>query len=218
MIMKTPSPSKFAGPQSVQACLLPLLFFLALVCGGCLSKPALRTQLFAFQTPPPATSSSSTRVLTLRSVTVSPIFDNNSFIYRTGSETYEIDHYASFMASPGQAIGIAVRAHLLASGLFQNVVASGTSSRADVFMEVHVTELYGDFSQPGHPAAMLAMQITLLPATDANNRRPILQKEYSSRIPLEKNTAADVMTGWDTALGEIMTDFLSDVARKARRQ
>ncbi len=218
MIMKTPSSSKPTGSQHVRACLLSLLFLLALICNGCLSKPALRTQLFAFQTPPPAASPSSMRVLALRPVTVSPIFDNNSFIYRTGPETYEIDHYASFMASPGQSIGIAVRAHLLASGLFQNVIEAGSPARADVLMGVHVTELYGDFSQPGHPAAVLAMQITLVPVMNANNRRPILQKEYSSRIPLEKNTAADVMTAWDTGLGEIMTDFLSDVARRAGRQ
>ena len=207
--MKTLSSSKSAA--------VFLLFLLALICNGCLSKPALQTQLFAFQNPPPAATVSSTRVLGLRSVTVSPLFDNNSFIYRTGAETYEIDHYANFMASPGQAIGIAVRAHLLASGFFQNVVEADSTARADMLMEVHVTELYGDFSQPGHPASVLAMRVTLLPATDANNHRPFLQKDYSSRIPLKKNTAADVMAGWDTALGEVMTELLSDVARKGRR-
>lgn len=143
----------------------------------------------------------------LRSVDVSPVFDNNSFIYRTGPETYEIDHYASFMAAPGQAIAIGIRSRLLASGHFRNVVDSGSLVPANVLMEVHVSELYGDFSQPGKDAAVLSMRITLFRAENSGNRRPLFQNDYSRRIALKKNTAADVMAGWNEALNEIMTDF-----------
>jgi len=148
----------------------------------------------------------------LRSVTVSPVFDNNSFIYRTGPETYEMDPYASFMAAPGQAIGIAMRARLLAGGRFRNVVEPGSLAPANLLMEVQVSELYGDFSQAGKGAAVLSMRITLFRVDNAGNRRPIVQKDYSRHIALKKNTAADVMAGWDEALNEIMTEFTGDLA------
>lgn len=210
MIMITQSQPKSAGSLSVWASAL-LLLLIALVGNGCLSKPALRTQIFAFQSPPPATDASSMGVVMLRSVSVSPVFDNNSFIYRTGPETYEIDPYASFMAAPGQAIGIATRARLLAGGHFRNVVEPGSLVPANQLMEVNVSELYGDFSQPGKGAAVLSLRITLFHVDNAGNRRPLLQKEYSRHVALKKNTAADVMAGWNEALDEIVTEFTGDL-------
>jgi|HubBroStandDraft_5_1064220.scaffolds.fasta_scaffold247381_1 hypothetical protein len=210
MIMITQSQSKSAGSLSVRAAAL-LLLLIALVGNGCLSKPSLRTQIFAFQSPPAATAASSMGVVMLRSVTVSPVFDNNSFIYRTGPETYEIDPYASFMATPGEAIGIAVRARLLASGHFGNVVEPGSLAKANQLMEVNVSELYGDFSQPGKGTAVLSLRITLFRVDNAGNRRPLLQKDYSRQIALKKNTAADVMAGWNEALNEIVTEFTGDL-------
>jgi hypothetical protein len=214
MIMITQSQSKSARAQSAWAGVLSLLL-IALLGNGCLSKPALRTQMFAFQSPPPAASETG-GVVVLRSVTMSPVFDNNSFIYRTGPETYEIDPYASFMAAPGQAIAIAVRARLLASGHFRNVVEPGSLAPANFLMEVHVSELYGDFSQPGKGAAVLSLRIALFRVDNAGNRRPILQKDYSRHIAVKNNTAADVMAGWDEALSEIVTEFNEDLSGGAR--
>jgi hypothetical protein len=214
--MITQSQSKLARSQCHWTGAL-LLLLIALGVTGCLSKPALRTQMFAFQSPPPASAASPTSgILMLRSVTVSPVFDNNSFIYRTGPETYEIDPYASFMASPGQAIGIAVRARLLAGGHFRNVVEPGSLAPANLLMEVNVSELYGDFSQPGKGAAVLGLRITLFRMDNAGYRRPLLQKDYSRRIALKKNTAADVMAGWDEALSEIVTEFNDDSSGRPR--
>ncbi|HTR43129.1 MAG TPA: ABC-type transport auxiliary lipoprotein family protein [Pseudomonadales bacterium] len=191
------------------------LLLIALLGGGCLSKPALKTQLFSFQTPPAATASMGPIVM-LRSVTVSPVFDNNSFIYRTGPETYEIDPYASFMAPPAQAISIAVRARLLASGHFRNVVETGSLVQANQVIEINVSELYGDFSQAGKGAAVLSLRLSVYRMDNAGNRRPLLQKDYSRRIALKKNTAADVMAGWDEALSEIMAEFTSDAPVRPR--
>ena len=155
-------------------------------------------------------------VVMLRSVNVSPVFDNNSFIYRTGPETYEIDPYASFMAAPGQAIAVAVRSRLLASGHFRNVVELGSLQQANLIMEVNVSEVYGDFSQPGKGASVLSMRISLFRVDNSGYRRPLLQKDYSRRIALKKKTAADVMAGWNEALNEIVTEFIDDGSGRPR--
>jgi hypothetical protein len=211
MIMITHSQSKSVRPQSVRAGVL-LLLLIALLGNGCLSKPALRTQMFAFQSPSPVAPASQTDgIVMLRSVNVSPVFDNNSFIYRTGPETYEIDPYASFMAAPGPAIAVAIRSRLLASGRFQNVVDPASLVPANQLMEVHVSELYGDFSQPGKGAAVLSVRIAVFRQDNNGNRRPVFQNDYTRRIALKKNTAADVMAGWNEALDQIMTDFIGDL-------
>jgi hypothetical protein len=39
-----------------------------------------------------------------------------------------------------------------------------------------------------------------------------LKKDYSRHIPLEKNTAAALMAGWDKALTEIMDEVAAELA------
>jgi ABC-type uncharacterized transport system auxiliary subunit len=199
--------------RTKQISALLLSFLVGLVGGGCLSKPALKQETFAFQTPPPAKNLSPTGgVVTVRSVTVSPLFIKHSFVYRTGPQAYETDSYASFMVAPSQAIAIAVRAHLLSSGRFQDVVDSGSRVRADKAVDLHVSELYGDFSQSGQPVAVLSMRITFFDGNATKSREPLLQKDYARRVPLREKTAAAVMAGWDTALGEIITEAATDQA------
>lgn len=207
--MKTPPQSRPAESRSVRTGLLLLFALLAgLVCNGCLSRPAIRQDTFAFQSPPPKANQSPGTVLSLSSVDVSALFDRQRFVYRTSPEAYEMDPYAAFLASPGQAIAIAIRAYLLGSGQFQDVVGPGSRVRPDKTLQVQVSELYGDFSQTGQPAAVLSIRVTLF---DEKSNQPVLLKDYSRHIPLKENTAAAVMAGWNTALGEIMAEVIADV-------
>ena len=215
--MTIPSQSKSALMQNIWPHFL-ILLLAGLVCNGCLSKPSLKTEMFAFQNPPPAkTTSTSGRVIAVHSVDISALFNNNSFTYRTGPQSYETDPYANFMASPQETIAIAVRAHLRSNGYFKDVVEPGSLVNADEIVDVHVFELYGDFSEPGHAAAVLSMRISLYRSEAAKGEQLILQKDYSRRIPLQKNTAAAVMAGWDKALGEIMTQFTDDLGNGTNR-
>jgi hypothetical protein len=182
---------------------------------GCLTRPALRRETFAFQSPADTKTSSGGTVVAVSFATVSPLFDKSSFTYRTGPQSYESDPYAGFMVAPGEAIAIAMRAHLLDSGRFADVAEPGSFMQGNEFIEAYVSELYGDFREPSHPVAVLSMRISVYNSRN-NNHEPILQKDYQERIPLQKNTAADVMTGWNTALGQIMTQFISDLPAQSQ--
>jgi hypothetical protein len=207
--MKTQPQSKPAGLQNVRMGMLSWFALVAgLLCNGCLSRPAIRQETFAFQSPPPKASQSQGTILSISSVDVSALFNRQSFVYRTGPEAYETDPYSGFLVPPGQAIAIAMRGYLLGSGQFQNVIGPDSRVKPDRIMEVHVSELYGDFSQAGQPVAVLSMRVTLF---DEKGREPVLLKDYSRRIPLKENTAAAVMAGWNTALGEIMAEVTADV-------
>jgi ABC-type uncharacterized transport system auxiliary subunit len=208
--MMTISQSRPAGASRSWFAAISLSLLACLFCSGCLSKPALKRQTFAFDNPPPANTASATGgIVALRSVTVSALFSKQPFVYRTGPQAYETDTYAGFMVTPSQTIAIAVRAHLLNSGRFQDVVEPDSQIKADKYVEVQVSELYGDFRKSGQSAAILSMRICAFGAGDAG---VVLQKDYSRRIPLKENTAAAVMAGWNTALGEIMTEAAADLA------
>jgi ABC-type uncharacterized transport system auxiliary subunit len=208
--MKTPFDSKPAESRSLRTGLLLLCVLLAgLICNGCLTRPAIRQETFAFQCPPPKTGPLPGTVLSIGSVEVSALFNRQLFTYRTGPEAYETDSYAAFLASPGQTVASAIRAYLLGSGQFQDVTGPGSRVKPDKTLQVHVSEIYGDFSHAGKPAAVLSIRVT---SFDEKSNQPVLLKDYSRHIPLKENTAAAVMAGWNTALEEIMTEVIADVA------
>src|SRR5512133_3403497 len=82
-----------------------------LLVNGCLSRPPLVKQSFAFALPSVVsnTPAASNRVLAIRSLTVEPPFDGPSLIYRTGEFSYERDSYANFLVSPAQSLVVPVR-------------------------------------------------------------------------------------------------------------
>jgi len=187
-------------------CLLPIAVSLLLT--GCLSKPALQHQAFALQTPTVTNTAPTGPVLLLRTLEVSPLFASQALVYRTGPNTYETDPYAGFLVPPGRTLAIPLRAYLANSGAFAAVVAPGSLLNADEVVQVQVTELYGDFRQPSQPAAVLSLRMVFA-ATGGN---VILQKDYSRTVPLKKNTAAEVVAGYDQALAGIMADVAADLA------
>jgi cholesterol transport system auxiliary component len=212
--MITQSPPRSATCRRFWAAALVLSIF-GILFAGCLSKPALKRQTFAFDNPPAsnATFSKSGGVVALQSVEISALFNHRSFTYRTSAEAYEIDPYAGFLVAPSRAVAIAIRAWLLNSGRFQDVVEPGSQITADKSLHVYVSELYGDFTKPDQAAAVLSLKMDLFKAgTDKKDRPVILQKDYSRRVPIIENTAAAIMAGWNKALTEIMTEASSDIA------
>jgi cholesterol transport system auxiliary component len=190
----------------IALCLLAAPFGLCLT--GCLSRPALVHQDFALQTPAAAAPASAGQgVLAVQPVEVSPLFASRALVYRTGPNTYETDPYAGFLVAPGDALGIPIRAYLANSGVFANVVASGSPLKASQLLQVQATELYGDFRQPGQPAADLSLRLVLVNA----GGNVLWHKDYARSVPLKKNTAAGVVAGYDQALAEIMAEVAADL-------
>jgi ABC-type uncharacterized transport system auxiliary subunit len=186
---------------------------LCLFLAGCLSKPALDRQTFALQTPAVTnTAPAGQAVLVVRPVEVSPLFASQSLVYRIGPNAFETDPYARFLIPPGRALAIPIAAYLANSGAFANVVEPDSLLKADKVLQVRVTELYGDFRQPGAPAAVLSLRVVF--ATAGGN--VLWQRDYSRSVPLKQNTAAAVVAGYDQALAEIMADVATDLTTAGR--
>jgi len=186
---------------------------MTLVFAGCLSKPALRRQTFAFQNPPAtSTPPKGKGTLALRACEISPLFADRSLAYRTGQDAYELDPYAGFLVRPEQALAIPLQGHLRNSGVFADVVKAGDPSVPDALIDVHVSELYGDFRDPAKPMAVLSLEVRLFRAENGKPGTMLLQKGYSRSIALDQKTAAALVAGWDKELGEIMNAVAADLA------
>lgn len=206
-----------AIPRVIARALVPVL--LAAVCGltGCLSRPALKKQTFAFFEPINATTNATPegvpdqRVLGVRSLQIAPPFDGRSLVYRTGENTYVRDPYAEFLEPPAEELISPVRAWWRHSGDFGTVAEPGSALKPDRLVEINISEFYGDFRQPQHPEAVFDIRFVFFEATNGVPGKTIFGQEYKRRIPLSTPTAAALMAGWNTALSEILVEVSSDL-------
>jgi ABC-type uncharacterized transport system auxiliary subunit len=188
------------------------LLSLAFVLSGCLTRPAIKTQTFAFSVPLMVTTNGAPkgRVLSIRTLEIAPPFDGRSLVYRTGDFSYERDPYAEFLSSPAEELVASISGILSANGCFSAVVGMGSAVTPNTLVEINISQLYGDIRNPGSPYAVLAMQVVFVNAKNGVPGNVILQRSYSRRIPVKSATAAAFMKGWNEALVEIFGEVASD--------
>jgi hypothetical protein len=195
------------------------IFLFAAVCllTGCLARPHLEKQSFIFAVPSRAASDGAPgqRVLRIRSVQIEPPFDGRSLVYRTGESSYDRDPYAEFLIPPTEGLVPSICRGWLESGTFQAVADAGSALKPDTLVEIRVSQLYGDFQQPGNASAVLAMRFLFFDAPKGVPEKVLLQKEYSRSIPLKARTADALMEGWNQALAQILDAAALDFRRAA---
>ena len=210
--------SKLKGAWAHVVCIrgVQLLFALACLTGGCLSRPHLQSQLFSFEIMPHASPSSPSpaHVLSIRRLRVAAPFEGQSFVYRTGEFSYERDPYAGFLVPPAESLAEPLKTYFGQSGIFGDVVEPGSALEPDIVAEINVVRLNGDFRSRANPASVLQIHFTFVSAANKNSSRILLDKEYSKEVSLQARTAAAVMTGWNKGLTEILDQVCKDL--KAR--
>ena len=186
---------------------------LAFLLGGCLSRPSIKTQTFAFSIPSPTGTNNAPEdhVLTIRALQIAPPFDGRSLVYRTADFSYERDPYAEFLSSPAEELAGSISTILVADGCFGAVVGMGSAAKPDTMVEINISQLYGDIREPASPFAVLAMQVIFVNATNDLPGKVILQRSYWRRIPVKSATPTEFMKGWNEALVEIFSEVKSDL-------
>jgi len=184
-----------------------LLTFASTFC-GCVSRPALDEQTFAFSTPalPAGSGAPNGRVLEIRALQIAPPFDGRPLIYRTGEFSYQRDPYAEFLGLPAEGLVGPVGEMLRRDGGFSEVVQPGSAVQPDTLVEITISQLYGDIRKRGSPYAVLAMQVTFMDATNGLPGNVILERNYSRRVPISLTTPSALMQGWNQALVGILAE------------
>jgi len=180
---------------------------------GCLSRPVLKEQTFAFNVPAGGTTNAvaSQRVLGIRNLQIAVPFAGRTLIYRTDEFSYVRDPYAEFLELPADELVAPIREWFRGSGDFRGVAEAGSALKPDILLEINVSQLFGDFRQLQHPLAILTMQVTFFDAPKGMPIGVILQREYSRQISLNAPSAAALMKGWGQALGEILIEMSADL-------
>ncbi|MBF0480523.1 MAG: membrane integrity-associated transporter subunit PqiC [Desulfovibrionaceae bacterium] len=149
-------------------------------------------------------------VLKVRPFTVSPGFDTREFIYKVGGQRVETDYYNLLFMQPGQAVAQATRKWLDASGLFGHVVDSTSQIEETHALEGNLVALYGDYSDPGAPKAVLEIQYFLLKQTK-DDFTVVFQKNYRRETPFDGSAAQNMAEGLQKSLGEVLTALEADL-------
>jgi cholesterol transport system auxiliary component len=181
---------------------------------GCSSGPSWKGRTFAFSVPvdPPSTSVA-TNVVALNRVSISPVFQTRSFTYRTGENSYEQDPYAGFVIPPERALAESIRAWMRAGGAFGRVVDPGSGLTANLFADVFINELYGDFRNASQPVGRMELHFVCYEIEDGASRRVVLDRVCARETPLAKKTVDALMAAWDADLREIMEEINSEYTK-----
>jgi len=211
------APSAAGRKIALRRFLLGCGLSLTLLFCGCAPRSAWRQESFALTVPSsgdtgPATH---TNILSLCRVTVSPLFEDQPLVYRTGENSYEQDPYAEFLVPPGRMLEECLLIGLRNGHAFSAVLDTGSNLKAACSLEVSVSRLYGDFRQPGKPLAVLQMRFLLYSTGPAHREHLLWQREFSKSVPLAHRTAATLLAGWNTGLQQIMQETNQELKRLA---
>jgi len=197
--------------------LISLLYIVSLTyaCTGVV-KPYPDQRFYVLTAPRPAKPPQPVQASTLRirKFRVSPRYETRSFLYQKSDSRYQSDYYHKFLVSPGSIITEEVRRWLTESGLFQYVTDVPGQILTRYILEGVVTEIYGDFRQADHPAAVLEIQLFLINRSGPNSKI-VFQHKYKQTIPLQDASPEALVQGWNRALILILNEFEMYLGRQS---
>ncbi len=182
--------------------------------GSLFSQPDPNKHYYALQSKrtPLADKLQGKNVLKIRRVNIAPTYESRELTYRTGENKYMTDYYNVFIVPPRDMLTEAVTEWFSGSGLFSHVVPNSSALKPDYVLECTTTRLYGDFSTPGQPKAILEMQFFVLQDKLAQYK-VVFVKEYDQEITLEQKTPESLVAGLEQGLQKILTQLEADMAR-----
>jgi cholesterol transport system auxiliary component len=148
--------------------------------------------------------------LRIGNVRVAAAYGGTALVYRLGDVQYTSDPYHAFKAEPGAMLGSRMAEWLDHAGLFDTVAQPGSARPAAYILDATVIELYGDFREGRHPAAVMAVQFALI---DQTGVRPQLvhERTIASRVELPRASPDALVRGYGEALAEILSQLVPDL-------
>jgi cholesterol transport system auxiliary component len=186
----------------------------ALALAACsIGKPIPQANTYVVQAPvPEGVPSVASRKESLRigKVRVAAAYAGTALVYRTDEVRFVSDPYSRFIAEPGAMFADQMAAWLGRAGPFTTVTDPESTLPAHYVLEATVAEVYGDFRPGKAPAAVLAVQFTLI---DESGARPkaVLERAIARRVDLPQQSADALVRGYGDALAEILGELRTEL-------
>ncbi len=176
-------------------------------------------QSFIFAPPSPSAPKvvAAKRVLGIRSLQVAAPFEGRAFVYRSGEFSYDRDPYAEFMVYPADGLVSPICGwwRRKRAALARLPISWAARSNRTRWLRFTSASFYGDFRQPEHAAAILAMRFVFLDAPNDAPGKVVMQRDYTREIPLKARTAEALIEGWNQALAQILDSAMQDFGKAA---
>ena len=184
---------------------------LMITLAGCLSLsksyPEKRSFVLDVGPPPQEMPSSSTRVLKINRLRVSPLFAGRAMVYRTADLQYESDFYDEWFVTPSVLVTQQLQNWLAHTGRFQLVLQGINHIEPTHFLDGTVTEFYGDFRES--PRAVLGIEFHLLDAM--NERQLSFRRTYHQDVLLTDRSPDALARGLTEALRTVLVTLTKDL-------
>jgi hypothetical protein len=173
---------------------------------GCsLSQPYPSKEKFSVDVAGiPAATGVVPATLRVENVRIASPYDQLAFIYRTGATTYKNDYYRSFITEPGAIFTSETIDALSARRGFAAVVGPASPVEAGYWLESNISDLYGDFRDPGRPLAFVRARFFLLKQSVATTT-VVGEWTLDAAEPLPAGDADQLPAGWGRAYTTILT-------------
>jgi cholesterol transport system auxiliary component len=172
---------------------------------GCLSleQGYPDKRFYAFETARTGAprSGRSEQHLRVRSLRVSPRFEQAEFVMREAPSRYASDFYNVFFAPPASLITEELYSWLSQSELFGSIAGDSSFVEATHVLEGAVTDLYGDLGD--EPAAVLGLQIFVI-ALEDERARLVLKLDLKERVAIGADDPEALIKGWNEALRRLL--------------
>ena len=154
----------------------------------------------------------SNTVVRVQRLQVSPRFAGRELVYKTGDSVFESDFYNMYFIPPADMLTQDLREWIQRSKIFSHAVDPASLVNTSCTLEGLVNSLYGDYTK-SPPTALVEIQFFLL--DDKSPDKIILfSKSYTREMPIEKDSAPEVISGLNRGVKEILTELEADLRKK----
>ena len=148
--------------------------------------------------------------LKIERVDVNPAYKLRDFNYRIGPDEFISDFYNQFYKPVGVLISSELYKWMSSAGIFKDVIPVNNLITAKYVLDSKLVDIYGDYTNPDDPRAVLNMQFFLIDDTQVLAEL-VYSNVYNQSVAISSRTPNALVDGWNEALKNILEQLESDL-------
>ena len=135
---------------------------------------------------------------------------HRDFNYRVGPDEFISDYYNQFYRPVGALVSSEIYKWFSSTGLFKDVLPVNSLIIAKYILDSKIVDIYGDYSNPDDPRAVLNMQFFLIDDS-SDVAKLVYSNVYNQSVTISSRTPGALVEGWNDALKNILKQLETDL-------